>query len=80
MVLSTGTAARMPSPQMLHKQLTVIGSWVFGLWQLQELADLLVRCDLHPERMITHRFPLERIGEALQLFDTGRTGKVMIEW
>jgi threonine dehydrogenase-like Zn-dependent dehydrogenase len=58
----------------------VIGSWVFGLWQLQELADILVRYDLHPDRMITHRFPLERIGEALRLFDTGRTGKVMIEW
>jgi threonine dehydrogenase-like Zn-dependent dehydrogenase len=69
-----------PSSQMLHKQLTVIGSWVFGLWQLRELADFLVRHDLHPGRMVTHRFPLERIDEALRLFDTGRTGKVMIEW
>jgi threonine dehydrogenase-like Zn-dependent dehydrogenase len=32
-----------PSPQMLHKQLTVIGSWVFGLWELRELAAFLVR-------------------------------------
>jgi hypothetical protein len=30
--------------------------------------------------MVTHRFPLERISEALGLFDEGRTGKVMIEW
>ena len=74
------TTTITPSPQMLHKQLTVIGSWVFGLWQLRELADLLVRYDLHPDRMVTDRFPLERIGEALELFDTGRTGKVMIEW
>ena len=74
------TTTITPSPQMLHKQLTVIGSWVFGLWQLRELAEFLVHHDLHPERMVTHRFPLERIDEALQLFDTGRTGKVMIEW
>jgi len=46
-----------PSPQMLHKQLTVIGSWVFGLWELRELADFLVRQDLHPESMVTQRFP-----------------------
>jgi propanol-preferring alcohol dehydrogenase len=69
-----------PSPQMLHKQLTVIGSWVFGLWELEELADFLVRRNLRPEGMVTHRFPLEQIEEALRVFDTGRTGKVMIEW
>lgn len=74
------TTTITPSPQMLHKQLTVIGSWVYGLWQPHGLADFLVRHDMHPERMVTHRFPLDQIREALQLFDTGRTGKVMIEW
>ena len=54
--------------------------WVFGLWELRELGGFLVRHGLHPERMVTHRFPLERIDEALQLFDTGKTGKVVIEW
>lgn len=69
-----------PSPQMLHKQLTVAGSWVFGLWELKELVDFLARHQLHPDQMVTHRFPLEAIAEALSLFDQGRTGKVMIEW
>lgn len=69
-----------PSPQMLHKQLTVVGSWVFGLWELRELGDFLVRHDLHPERMVTHRFPLEHIAEALALFDSGKTGKVILTW
>ncbi|MCD6520734.1 MAG: zinc-binding dehydrogenase [Anaerolineae bacterium] len=69
-----------PSPQMLHKQLTVVGSWVFGLWELKELLDFLVRHKLHPDQMVTHRFPLEEISKAFQVFDEGRTGKVMIEW
>jgi propanol-preferring alcohol dehydrogenase len=69
-----------PSPQMLHKQLTVIGSWVFGLWELRELADFLVRHSLHPEAMVTHRYPLEHIGEALRVFESGRTGKVVLSW
>ena len=69
-----------PSPQMLHKQLTVVGSWVFGLWELKELVDFLARHKLHPDAMVTHRFPLGRIAEALALFDQGKTGKVMIEW
>jgi threonine dehydrogenase-like Zn-dependent dehydrogenase len=67
-----------PSPQMLHKQLTVVGSWVFGLWELRELLDWLARLNLHPEALVTHRFPLEGIAEALALFETGATGKVMI--
>ena len=69
-----------PSPQMLHKQLTVVGSWVFGLWELKELVDFLVWHRLHPDTMVTHRFPLEQIAEAFRLFDQGKTGKVMIEW
>ena len=69
-----------PSPQMLHKQLTVVGSWVFGLWELKELVALLARRGLHPQDMVTHRFPLEQVAEALRLFDQGKTGKVIIEW
>jgi threonine dehydrogenase-like Zn-dependent dehydrogenase len=69
-----------PSPQMLHKQLTVVGSWVFGLWEVKELVDFLAANDLHPDRMVTHRFPLESIADALDLFDGGKTGKVIIEW
>jgi threonine dehydrogenase-like Zn-dependent dehydrogenase len=69
-----------PSPQMLHKQLTVAGSWVFGLWELKELVDFLAWHNLHPDAMVTHRFPLERIADALSLFDQGKTGKVIIEW
>ncbi|MBM3188345.1 MAG: zinc-binding dehydrogenase [Chloroflexi bacterium] len=69
-----------PSPQMLHKQLTVVGSWVFGLWELRELLGFLVRHGLHPDAMVTHRFPLEQIAEALMLFDGGQTGKVTIGW
>jgi len=42
---------------MLHKQLTVAGSWVFGLWQLKELVDFLAWHNLHPDAMVTHRFP-----------------------
>jgi threonine dehydrogenase-like Zn-dependent dehydrogenase len=69
-----------PSPQMLHRQLTVAGSWVFGLWELQELTMFLSNRNLHPDAMVTHRFPLAEIDTALTLFDEGKTGKVMIEW
>jgi threonine dehydrogenase-like Zn-dependent dehydrogenase len=68
-----------PSPQMLHKQLTVMGTWVCGLVQLEDLARFMVRRDVTFEPMVTHRFPLSQIEEGLRLFDTRRTGKIIIE-
>jgi len=30
--------------------------------------------------MITHRFPFAQIQEAVRLFDTGKTGKIVIDF
>jgi len=68
-----------PSPQILHKQLTVIGSWVCGLWQMEELAGFMVRKGISFGPMITHRYSLDKIDEGLVLFDGGRTGKIVVE-
>ena len=32
------------------------------------------------ERIITHRFPLSRAKDALELFDRGGTGKIIFEF
>ncbi|MBN1670837.1 MAG: zinc-binding dehydrogenase [Kiritimatiellae bacterium] len=69
-----------PSPLLLHKQLTLHGSWVCSLGQMEALAERLVRWHIHPEDIVTHRFVLEQAKEAYELFDTGKTGKVAIVW
>jgi 2-desacetyl-2-hydroxyethyl bacteriochlorophyllide A dehydrogenase len=73
-----GTVEFQPSPLLIHKQLTLSGSWVCSLPQMQELVELLVRWDLHPDVMVTHTFSLEDGREAYETFDTGKTGKVAI--
>jgi threonine dehydrogenase-like Zn-dependent dehydrogenase len=75
-----GTVEFAPSPLLIHKQLTLHGSWVCSLPQMEELVEYLIRWDLHPEAMVTHRFTLEQGREAYETFDTGRTGKVAIVW
>ncbi len=75
-----GTVEFAPSPLLIHKQLALFGSWVCSLPQMEELVELLVRWDLHPEVMVTHRFTLEQAREAYETFDSGRTGKVAIVW
>jgi threonine dehydrogenase-like Zn-dependent dehydrogenase len=75
-----GTVSFAPSPLLIHKQLTLLGSWVCSVPQMEELAELLVRWNLHPEVMVTHTFTLEEAREAYELFDSGHTGKVAIVW
>jgi threonine dehydrogenase-like Zn-dependent dehydrogenase len=66
------------SPLLIHRQLTLHGSWVTTLGHMQELLDRLVRWRLHPEVVVTDRFPLDRGQEAYELADSGRAGKVCI--
>jgi threonine dehydrogenase-like Zn-dependent dehydrogenase len=75
-----GTVSFEPSPLLIHKQLTLYGSWVCSLPQMEELTERLVRWKLHPDALVTHRFTLAQAKEAYELFDTGRTGKVAFVW
>ena len=69
-----------PSPDMMHGQKTIYGSWVTSLWRMEELVEHLVRWGIHPDRLITHRFPLEKAGEAYALMASGRCGKVAVTY
>ncbi len=73
-----GTCTIEPSPDMIHGQKTVYGSWVTSLWRMEELVERLVRWNIHPEALITHEFPLERADEAYALMAGGQCGKVAV--
>ena len=75
-----GTVSFEPSPLLIHKQLTLYGSWVCSLPQMEDLVEHLVRWNLHPEVMVTHRFTLNQTKQAYEAFDSGHTGKVAIVW
>ena len=63
------------SPDMLRKQLTIIGSWTFS-WQGQaDCARFVVERKVDVERLFTHRWKLDQADEAYRLFDTQTTGK-----
>jgi threonine dehydrogenase-like Zn-dependent dehydrogenase len=73
-----GTCTFNPSPDIIHGQKTIYGSWVTSLWQMEDLVDKLVRWRIHPDSLITHKFPLERAGEAYALMASGNCGKVAV--
>jgi threonine dehydrogenase-like Zn-dependent dehydrogenase len=73
-----GTVEFNPSPDIIHDQKTIYGSWVTSTWLMEELVERLVRWDLHPADIITHRFPLDRAGDAYALMASGKCGKVAV--
>jgi len=73
-----GTCTFNPSPDIIHGQKTIYGSWVTSLWLMEDLVERLVRWGIHPDQLITHRFPLDQAGDAYQLMAEGRCGKVAV--
>jgi threonine 3-dehydrogenase len=67
------------SPDIIAPERSVVGSEYF---RYDELPGNLRRLELHRSylnQIITHRFGVEEIQEAFELFFAGDTGKVMIE-
>ncbi len=73
-----GTVTFNPSPDIIHDQKTIYGSWVTSTWKMEELVSKLVRWNIHPEDLVTHRFTLDQADEAYRLMAEGRCGKVAI--
>ncbi len=73
-----GTVDFNPSPDIIHDQKTIYGSWVTSTWLMEELVERLVRWNLHPAALITHRFPLDEVGKAYELMASGKCGKVAV--
>jgi threonine dehydrogenase-like Zn-dependent dehydrogenase len=66
------------SHDVIHRQLTVHGSWVTAIWRMEELVSKLAAWDLHPGRTVTDTYPLEQAGPAYGRADEGTGGKVAL--
>ncbi|MEG1525016.1 MAG: zinc-binding dehydrogenase [Clostridia bacterium] len=73
-----GTARFEPSPDIIHGQKTIYGSWVTSLWRMEELVERIERWGIHPEALITHRFKLADADKAYALMANGDCGKVAV--
>ncbi|HEX2185157.1 MAG TPA: zinc-binding dehydrogenase [Chloroflexota bacterium] len=63
------------SPQIIHKQLTIYGSWTFSTVGMEECARFVVDRKVPLDAIITHRFSLDEAETAFRVFDAGQTGK-----
>jgi propanol-preferring alcohol dehydrogenase len=63
----------------IGKELTIMGSSIMPRQYHYEIIDFIRAKKINLEKMITHRFPFDKIEEAMRLFETGKTGKVVID-
>jgi threonine dehydrogenase-like Zn-dependent dehydrogenase len=63
------------SPDIIHKQLTIYGSWTFSSVGQSECAEFIVDHKLPLESLLTDRFSLPEAVDAYKRFDTQTTGK-----
>jgi threonine dehydrogenase-like Zn-dependent dehydrogenase len=63
------------SPDMLRKQLTIIGSWTFSKIIQSDCARFVADHKIDVEHLFTNRWRLEQADEAYRLFDRQTSGK-----
>jgi threonine dehydrogenase-like Zn-dependent dehydrogenase len=63
---------------MIHKQVTLHGSWVTSIGHMEDLLRHLDRWQLRPSVIVTDTFTLDDAAAAYQLADRGTGGKVVI--
>jgi len=69
------TATFDMSPDIIHKQLTLYGSWTFSTTGQARCARFVIDRKIPLKRLLTHRFTLDEAEPAYKLFDTQTTGK-----
>ncbi len=65
------------SPEMLRKQLTVLGSWTFSTVGQADCAEFVARRGLQVDDLFTETWSLGQAEEAYQLFDQQTSGKAV---
>ncbi|MEM1210686.1 MAG: zinc-binding dehydrogenase [Planctomycetota bacterium] len=73
-----GTMSLNPSPDMIHDQKTIYGSWVTSIWRMEELVERIVRWNIRPADLVTDRFTLDSVSDAFSLMASGECGKVAV--
>ena len=65
---------------MNAREITLTGSWIFKLYEWEDLLDFMRRHELPVKEVIVQRCRIDDAVEAFKLADTATTGKIMFEW
>jgi threonine dehydrogenase-like Zn-dependent dehydrogenase len=67
------------SPDLIAPERAILGSEYFQYDELPTNLDYLQKNRAYLSQIITHRFPIQEIQAAFELFFSSNTGKVVVE-
>ena len=73
-----GSCSFNPSPDIIHGQKSIYGSWVTSIWRMEDLVERIVRWGIHPDKLVTDVFALKDAAKAFELMAAGACGKVAV--
>lgn len=80
--VDNGDCTINPHEDICKKEITLVGSWCYNSWEYPNAYHFLqraARIGLPVEKLVTHRFPLDRITDAFQASLRQDGIKVMVE-
>jgi threonine dehydrogenase-like Zn-dependent dehydrogenase len=75
-----GTVTYEATPHIIHRHLTLLGSWTFSTFGMAEAARFVADRGVQLEKVITDRVSIERLPAAYTEFDKGQSGKMVVTW
>jgi L-iditol 2-dehydrogenase len=66
-----------PSEQLIRKQVTIMGSWYFGISEYEDILKIIESAKIDLEKLATHTFNLDEAETAFRLFDERKTEKAV---
>lgn len=75
-----GEVTYQPTPHIIHRQLTLVGSWTFSTFGLAEAARYTAERSVPLASVITSRSTIEEAPQAYEEFSSGAPGKFVINW
>lgn len=65
---------------VILNQLHLTGSLIFPICAYWEISDFIIKHRLSLSKIVTHRFKIEDAAKAFELFNSGKTGKIIFTW
>ena len=67
------------STDMLRKGLSLHGSWHYNMADTPQILRVIAANPEKLDKLITHRFPMERVADAWELQASAQCGKVLLK-
>lgn len=80
LIAESNKAEINPSDQFVRKLVNLFGCWYFNRGDWEEICNFIINKEIPLEKISTRTYDIKDAKEAFELFDSGKTQKVVFTW